>query len=203
MTPDKGPIAAGIARNRGFGILDAMVLIAALGFGLALARGPYLGMNHDVAMKYGYRDYRAWGYAIYYGSLVFPFVTPLTFAIPILALRRSRKPRRRAFLRPGLGGCVAASAGLVLRGLEDLPNYVTGIGWHIMPWIGTGEKVGCFVIGLWVTLAVAGRWKIRAGWLERVGFLLALLWVIGTLGYVSYELRVYGAPPLPHSPVSW
>ena len=140
-------------------------------------------------------EYRAWGFAKYYGSLVFPCITPLTLAIPLLGLRRPRKPLSRMFLRPGPGGCVAASAGLVLRGLEHLPYHLAGLSWHmgpIEPWISTGEKVGYAVIGLWATLAVAGRRRIASGWLERIGVVVGGLWALGTVFSVALVLRVRG-----------
>ena len=40
-----------ILKERGVRLLDAMVVIAMLGFGLALAREPYLRMDRDMVFQ--------------------------------------------------------------------------------------------------------------------------------------------------------
>jgi len=104
-----------------------MVLISMVAVGLALAAAPYRQLDHEMIIVGVGADYPAWTLGRYYGALLFPCITPLTFAIPILLLRRTRWRRGRIFLRLGVGGCVAASAALVVRGLEYLPYYLNNI----------------------------------------------------------------------------
>jgi hypothetical protein len=172
-------------------LIDAMILISMAALGLAMAVGPYRGTDRETIFVVG-----GWGnVAKYYGSLAFPCITPLTFALPVLALWRHRGRSRRLFLRPGLGGCVAASAALLLRGLEHLPFFLQGLAWHMgpmEPWVVTGEKVGYAVIGIWSALACAGRWRLWPGWLERWGFAVASLWAAGAFGSVAVVLHMRG-----------
>ncbi|WZO96183.1 hypothetical protein EP7_003167 [Isosphaeraceae bacterium EP7] len=192
MTIEEGPAMPNSAADRGFRLTDAMVMISLAAIGLAMAVKPYEGMDRQMIIVIGGFDARAWSFARYYGSLAYPCITPLTLALPLLALRRPRPPLSRLFLRPGLGGCVAASVALLLRGLESLPHYLADMGWHqgpIEPWVLTGEKVGYSVLGVWAMLAVAGRWRIGPGWLERVAILVGSLWAAGAVGSVAVVLR--------------
>ena len=182
--------------NRRLRLIDAMVIISMLALGLAMAKEPFLRMDPEMIVVVGGADYRAWNLAKYYGALALPLVTPLTFALPVLALCRRRcGSLGRALLQPGLGGCVAASAALILRGLEYLPFYLAGAAWHlgpIDPWVVTGEKAGYAVIGAWAMLALARRWRLGSGWLERIAIVVGSLWTLAAIGSVAVVLRVRG-----------
>jgi hypothetical protein len=181
--------------DRRLRLIDAMVLISMVALGLAMAAQPYRELDHEMIAVQDGADYRAWTLGRYYGALAFPCVTPLTLAIPLLGLRRPRGRLAQVLLGPGLGGCVAASAALLVRGLEYLPYYVNKISWHlgpIEPWVVTGDKVGYAVVGAWAILAVARRFRLGPGWLDRIGFVVALVWAIGAVAPVLVVLGIRG-----------
>jgi hypothetical protein len=188
-----------------FRLIDAIVLISALAVGLAMARDPYLQMDRETIAVVRGAPFPAWNLAYLHGSLVFPCITPLTIVLAIRGLCRRRPRSLRALLRPGLAACVAASVALLLRGLEYLPYHAVGARWHlgpIDPWVSTGERVGYAVLGVWAALAVAGRWRIGRGWIERLGVVVGLLWALGALGAVALVLRTHGTDLLRASPWS-
>ncbi|HWE36905.1 MAG TPA: hypothetical protein VG406_10095 [Isosphaeraceae bacterium] len=192
------PATAGLFR-----LIDAIVLISALAVGLAMARDPYLQMDRETVAVVKGAPFLAWKMAYYYGCLAFPCITPLTFVLAFRGLCRRRS--LRAFLRPGLAACMAASVALLLRGLEYLPYYAVGARWHlgpIDPWVSTGERVGYAVLGVWAALAAAGRWRPGTGWIERLGVVVGLLWALGAIDAVGLVLRTHGDDLLKASPWS-
>jgi len=49
------------------------------------------------------------------------------------------------------------------------------------------------VLGVWATLAVAGRCRLGPGWLERIGVAVGMLWAFGAVGSVAVVLRIRGS----------
>jgi hypothetical protein len=162
--------------SRRFTLIDAMVFVAVVAAGFALARDPYLQMNPNHPRV---NFWRAWVRF----SLVYPFVTPATFAVTILGLWRDRASPGR-FLRPGLAGCLAAAVALVLRGFEVLPAFMQGRLWQIgpiRPWLETSERMGYAIAGAWGVITLGRALNRGYDWLERAALGISLIWVVALI----------------------
>jgi hypothetical protein len=157
---------------------DVIILMVAIAAGLALAKQPFLKLHPLHVKGKAFVDY------FLYFSLVYPAITPLTFAVPILTLRRSRPHRRTCLRRPGAAGCVAAASSLILFGVRYVPEFWRCDHWLFGPihhWLEVSPTVGHVVLATWVTQAVVGDWRPEHDGLDRVGIALGVLWIVAPL----------------------
>lgn len=118
-------------------------------------------------------------------------LTPATLALLVLRLRRPRPGRRRLLLQPGAVALVAALLGIIAAqyyeaGLRDvvqelargvsLREAVGAFFWH-----DTGPYTTVAVAVAWLTLAISGRWRREPGWLDAVGTILGIFWLVQPL----------------------
>jgi hypothetical protein len=176
--------------TRGIGLAQAMILVAALALGVVWAKEPVrrMHLNHRIPDR---PVYNAAFWSRHWLTTIFPVITPLTFAIPLLSLRRPRPPVQQLFRRPGLMACVAASVALLIWGSGHLPRYAKPNGYFvgpITPWIESSRIAGYAVLGAWIALAMSGVWARRSGGLDRIGLAAGALWCSATLWGVAIEL---------------
>jgi hypothetical protein len=205
--------SGGVSRShkpRRFGIADLMILIAALGVGIAGAWDVWL----RVVDTHSGRT-RAW---LVFASIVSAVATPLTLACLAFRLRRPRPDRHRLWIQPGAAAILTCSLVFVLRTLElavalamptrsvwpttriatirvsDATYLLFMQGQDINGVVGYVEPLGCFgvtvvtfawpcgsaVAAVWLMLAISGRWRPQRTWIDRLGRVLGWVWILIT-----------------------
>ena len=161
--------------RRRFTIADGMILVAATA--LALVE---LGLQHaaweptwdSVAPK------ATWA------GLVF------TFALVAIRLRLPRPGRDDLWRQPGWVACASVSIVLAVLLLEESLRLARNL--VLMPQFALHFTVAMVlpqfldrlprlatlvIVAAWSILALGGRWKAEAGWIDRTGRLIGVLWI--------------------------
>ncbi len=160
-----------------FGLLDAMVLVAATAAGMGLMRATYL-MDHlgdlVILLQSGTVSNR-----VEIGRQLAVSLSPVlamwSLAAVVLVVRRGRQSRPGT--QPGFVAGVVATLGVLLLMAPLLLMsdwWVNGTaGWIEVPALMTGYAT----LMSWASLALAGAWSPRAHWLDRLGRVLGSLWI--------------------------
>lgn len=188
--------------RRSLTLRDAVVLVAATGMSLWLARLrvlPMLTVRLDSAIGEG--SIRA-----VLGALLerLPELNPLLVVYaPTLVFLRLRKPRpscRRLAVQPGFAACCAIVLVYVTGGcLHTLgqvlsPSYGHPIATkvHSLVWVWnvlyTHQVIaGYAVASVWLMLLLGGRWRPEPSWLDRMGRALGLCFIASVPGMILYS----------------
>jgi hypothetical protein len=165
-------------RQRRFGLLDLMVVIAAIALGLAPFRMLERGLDQVLgpSLDQG-RITRFETYAV-------PPLAALTLAALARSLIPPRPPLRRLARRPGFLACAAAVACLAVIGTAELGWEVSKRGppqfrdTHIAFMVGgLANPVGGTVAGAWLSLVLRGAWRGREAPSDRLGQALGVGWI--------------------------
>lgn len=172
-----GPSAIGDRRS--LSIADGMIAIAAVAVAMVLVRAT-LPIDPGSAGR---------GRLLMTGMMLLAnFLAPLSFAIVAIRLRRPRPPFRRLARQPGFAACLAASAACVVVAiLLGILRVTSPKDDAVGFWMMASYFIPFAVLGAWVTLAAAGRWRRPApGGVERLGWLIGWAWlaITGMLGAV-------------------
>jgi hypothetical protein len=164
-------------RCRPFGLLDAMLLVAATAVGLTLANVFERGQM------------RLWRIPPDQ-AVQLPCLAAWTVTVFFLRLRRPRPPLRVAFRQPGLVATAAASFLLLPAAAVYFLSRVAKVvirhyGWlrlnGVTDWrylVPTAILVvGAVVTGAWLSLLFSGRRRTEPGWLDALGRVLGAVWV--------------------------
>jgi hypothetical protein len=196
------------SRCRKFGLLDAMVLVAATALGafsLRLSRFYGLEMLSFFEVYFpGAQDSAYLGIAL---RLVSPWLAALSAALLVLRLRRDRPPWTRLLRQPGLTASLAATAAMVAGGLLAALTMALGgvpsaddLYLRVVPPIT--ERAAVAVAAVWLVQATGRRWRPEPGWIDRAGRVVGACWVVvfvlGTwddLWFITLERR-YRPPGL-------
>jgi hypothetical protein len=172
---------------------DAMILIIALGAGLALALRPLSDLGElfasiaprsrfdwtawciEIARKQGPRFLVLQGFL----QLLFCLIIPLTPALLVARLRQPRPAFRRLACQPGL----VASAALCVVSVIEVD--VTFLQLFSIPPLLQAVLPGGTVLASWAVLLVSGRWQPEASWVDRAGRAVGGFW-IATIPLVSW-----------------
>jgi hypothetical protein len=187
------------ARGRRFVLLDAMVLIGAVGLCLVI---PKTFRALLPARNYWIYDIRQ--YWLIIGS---SWLLAVSLALAVLAVFVPRPAGRRRFRQPGIAAVVLVALTLVFNEVQILGHGVTlyltvgkafddGAFWWIFgPIYDLVFRAGLAVLSGWLALALTGRWRSAAGWLDRSGRFLGWVWV--ALGLVAWiiECQTLFVPP--------
>ena len=188
----------GTPSKRSFSIFDGLVLLAATMLGLAWSRGvdelrdlgPY-----GVAVLANHRGWigRGWFLLKPYSACLASW----TIAVAALALRKPRPDLARLVLQPGVAACFAACLALaveaaraahltlrmiVLNGwsLNEKVPLVGDEGWHaadsMIPRV-IPQEIALAVAVAGLLLVLGKLWHPALYWIDRVGRILAILWV--------------------------
>ena len=122
---------------------------------------------------------------------IVPFLITWTLAFPFVRLRTPRPPFRRLTRQPGMAGCTAASVAILyeLTGIALIAHKL-GIQWAIgrrfLPDSSgflrlNGDLVSLWVAAAWMVLALGGWSRAEPGWVDRLGRLLCLAWIVTKL----------------------
>jgi hypothetical protein len=159
------------------GILDAMILVAATGLGLALLRAT-LARSWFASFP---KETRFAQIGIY---TAVPILVVWTPTLLVLRLRHPRPRWRRLGSQPGMVGSSAATLVLCLGLLPLIPPDE----WLLMS-LPFDPRASFFyrgypgygVAGAWVILALCERWRAEASWLDRLGRAVGWGWIIVNL----------------------
>ncbi len=211
------------ARCRAFLLSDAMVMIAATGFGLAgsvvygqgsvaLEDLPFARPTDGPIVKSVLRSC----------GLASLWLAAWSLAMLWIRLRRPRPNLSRLSRQPGFGATLpAAGSFAVVMGpvtclllLRALPTFQEPSWYHPsaalffrcaynlrLPYLMCGA-----VIGSWSVASLTGRWEPEPGWIDRIGTALGVGWILlllvqscaETCSYISFNFMVY--PPSPIAP---
>jgi hypothetical protein len=192
---------------RRLGLLDLMILVAALAIGLAWVRFQASlpeSFDNPVGL-YSLRfapPPRHWALkAAERAWELYSLAVPVMIAVPIgLLAIRLRKPRPRggrAWLQPGAVACAAVTAAMgvgVLRfGVEWLlsleeaaRNKAAGIKdysdwWDRFYFLLRPSDQGIAVVVALTILALSGRWRAEKSAIDRLGRCVGIYWVVALL----------------------
>jgi hypothetical protein len=174
---------------RKFTILDGMILVAVTAFGLAWnVASEKNSFTYNYVFNQGFPILRALNSAmwIFQAHLIL-----WSLAIGAIGLFGPRRLLRDKVKQPGLAACWAASLAILFKAAWYLPfrlqqdrgNVLTG---GLM--IQTFEEGMFAVVGAWMVLAVSGLWEPRRDWIDRVGRVLGVLWIVATSYYHFRDL---------------
>ena len=167
--------------SRRFGLGDAMILIIALALGLGLAR-PAIAIVVDAM-----RSDPGWRFQTIAGAVSLTRIVNiivlnfLLFLIPAFLIVRLRRPRpswRSLIRQPGFASCagtVAVVLGLVVLSLIPAPGLAA------QAIEITGQILIVAVVPLlWIVMLATRRWTPEPGWIDRLGRVLGLAWMVVT-----------------------
>ncbi len=111
-------------------------------------------------------------------------VVPLMLGTLAWRLRQPRQRLRRIARQPGYVACAAAAVSLIpgmvsYAGIYYRPSYFQE------PWFWLTHWTESTVVGAWLALAVSGRWRAEASWVDRLGRLLGAYWLLRILLLVA------------------
>jgi hypothetical protein len=163
------------APRRGFGLADAMILIAATAAALGWLRKPLEYRLTFIADGRVIENLRP--------STLVGAALAATWGLGVLAIRlRPPRPGGREWRRrPGFVACVAATAGclaklaaLLIWGASENYRFES---WYVPSILGQLiEPAAMSVGGGWLTLWLAGIWRRERTWVDNLGITVGLLW---------------------------
>jgi hypothetical protein len=197
----RGPVPMAATPPRRFTLADAMILVAATALGIAISREGQRSVSSIILFLDGIgtpdpfarlkpvlsppaRGIVAWG----------PVLTCWALALLALRLRRPRPGRRRLFASPGVAACFFAVLLVAFRTAESAWTssltydvYGADLVWsslqtpnlpHALQDGSTSATVGFGVAALWIWMAVSGRWRPEPHWIDRMGRILGVTWLV-------------------------
>jgi hypothetical protein len=167
--------------RRRFGLLDVMILVAAMAMSLAASRhvasttNQRWDLGHPRRLIHIVHDH--------IGLLLFFLST----ACLLIRLRPPRPARRRLWCQPGFAACAAAVLGMVIQAMFFvifIHTRLPGWGWGLFVmqvfwrnWAFCGPAVA----GAWLALIVAGCWRAERSGIDRLGRVLGACWLVEIL----------------------
>ncbi len=194
---------------RRFGLLDAMILVAAIAIGLAWARfqgsiSEHL-FNPFGSNLSGFGDPGEPRLTILLGrawekyALAAPVMAMLAVGLVVVRFRPPGLGLRRGLSQPGASACVAVAVVLGLSTIRFLVetwlwrievNYQAahGINFHGEWWEGAYHilrptEPGLAVVACWSILALSRRMRCERSLIDRLGRLVAAYWIVAMVFY--------------------
>ncbi len=174
--------------QRNFTPFDLVVLGAATAAGFAVFRA----LRIDLAM-HGRPHGENWSSRIADQAVlsIVPFLITWTLAFPFVRLRAPRPQFRRLARQPGMAGCMAASIAIIYELIWIIfISLKLGVQWAVIRGYLPdssgflrldGDLVSLWVAAAWMVLALGGWWRAEPGWVDRLGRLLCLAWLVTRL----------------------
>jgi hypothetical protein len=180
---------------RRFTVLDGMILVAAVACGLSLRREAHAALQPHTVMPYENRVESTTRRTI---EAMFPFLATMTPAVLIMSLRRPRPRWRKLVRRPGMAACCAAILPLIVSLIElhrlampleghtsDNLRSSTGELLCFCSWLApvgqlygdAGIRVGLWVAGAWLILALSGFRRRERSWINGLGRVVGIGWI--------------------------
>jgi hypothetical protein len=166
-------------KARAFTVGDAMILVVALSLWFGLARGGFVFLwNYIRTVPLSQFRTLVVELAIVRtaNTLLLNLLFFLLPAFLILRLKRPRPPLQSLIRQPGFAACGAVIAVVIAFLLLALliPSGVAG----------EGVEIGSQVLSIaavpfaWSTLIATHRWNPEPSWIDRMGRVLGVLWMI-------------------------
>jgi hypothetical protein len=181
------------ARGRPFRIVDYMILIAALFCALAWDRGAVLAALRQLPYLPG-----SFGQFLLQARATVVLYLPFLIAGSVAQIAFRMQPPRLPWLRlrqqPGTVACAVATALLIPVGLMILELHLFSgrpplvvcvqIAEDLKPdrLAIAGTTIGLAVLVAWIVLKWTGQWNPEASWIDRLGRVLGVGWIIMILG---------------------
>jgi hypothetical protein len=180
-----------------------MILIAALAVALFWDRGRILDPARWIADPGARPGNLFWRLAMGATNLL-EFSTPLLTVMSVtvlgLRLRNPRPPLPELACQPGTTACAVASLIMVPACGSILVSHLVALGAPGAAWRrtvadlrpeylgGLATTIGLAISLYWFVMMVKNRWRPEPGWIDRLGRLLGLGWILMVFG--SIVLRV-------------
>lgn len=171
---------------------DGMILVVASAIALGITRqvepppylvnlGPTFGATFAV---------QKWG---------LPWLVALAWAVMTIRLRRPRPSLRRIWRQPGAVGLAMAVVSSLYAGILILGRslklaffgYPSGlsVSWSVGNYLAMMINAGGMLIaGSWLALALTRRLRRERGWIDGLGFLIAIAWVVADLALTTFRM---------------
>ncbi len=176
------------ATRRRFTIAEMLLLVVVTAIGLAGARFGAALLDLEEVIS-GDAPGRAYFEQLYvFGA---PLIVAWSLAVLILSLRKPRPALRHIAGRPGFVACAAILLAFVERSIyfavlvvHDNSRAAVAV-WYPNTVITLSGHAGLMIIGAWLALRLGRRWRPGPTWVDRLGCVLGLCWV---LMFVSFEI---------------
>lgn len=175
-------------RERTASLSDLMILVACVAGSLVLYRAflpdYQIQLAASVSLKPTLKFYSL-------STIALPLMSSATIAVPLLQIRRPR--RLGLFRQPGTVACTVGSLALVFLAFWILliwasPTFPTYETWPVVMWTEVWDRVAYAVGGAWLTLGMVGCNERKANWVDRLGIILGLAWLLGPIWKVVLQI---------------
>ena len=183
------------APQRHFTLLDAMVLIAAMGIALVPVR-LYLWENWHLPQSWSASELQQAGLDA--NIVLVPPGLALTAALWLLRMLPPRPRIRRVFRQPGLAAgtttmvfALAALMSFVIYAMNDRGLHFQSVN-EMNLWTRIGMipmfLAGNAVAAVWIVMGLSGTGRAEPSWIDRAGRALGIYWItISVLfGWIFY-----------------
>jgi amino acid transporter len=194
-------------QRRRMSLLDAILMVgsAAIGLGLFELSHRTLFKGRIWIADIGFPDFQTWSTmeALVTCSditvFLLPVVIPWTFVLILLRMRSPRLSWRRIWRQPGMAACLVAvlawlwtvvallmamNAGRVARSRR----MITPADWA-QKYLSDEVfmYVGLAVAAVWIVQYLSGRWQRSADWIDTMGRVVGVLWIMIGLVWTMRE----------------
>ncbi len=189
-------------------LLDAVLLVssAAIGLGLFELMHRSLFRGWIWITDIGVPKVRTWSTMEAVVTLsditvfLLPVIMPWTFLLVVLRMRAPRPSWKRIWRQPGMAACLAALLGccwtLVVLFLATNVHRVARASKTITPDLWAQKYlsdelfmyIGLAVAAVWVVQYLSGRWRRSADWIDVMGRIVGVFWIL--IGLI-WSLREY------------
>lgn len=172
---------------RRFSIADAMILVVAGAVAALLGRSIAPSLNEPPPSGFA----AIWLYVAWVQQVGSCAAVPGMAAMIAIRLRRPRPSRLRLSYQPGFVACVAVMASLIpglawYASIRHRPGFQRSWAFDQV-WYCVTEWSNTAVLGAWIALILARRWRPEPSWIDRTGRVLGFFW-IGLL-VLSYGIQ--------------
>jgi hypothetical protein len=194
-------------RRRRMSLLDAILIVGSAAVGLGLFE-----LSHRTLFKgwiwvadRGFPDIRTWSTleALVTCSditvFLLPVVIPWTFLLIVFRMRSPRPSWRRIWRQPGMAACLVAVfawlwtvvALLLAVNVSHLAlarRTITPADWA-QKYLSDElfMYVGLAVAAVWIVQYMSGRWRRSADWIDTMGRVVGVLWIVIGLVWMMRE----------------
>ncbi|HEV3167857.1 MAG TPA: hypothetical protein VGZ22_27900 [Isosphaeraceae bacterium] len=163
------------APGRKFNLIEAIIVIAALACGFALAR---MGLSASFPLARVPSQIRLSFMVQYILTVVCSCLSTLTFAQLVLMLRSTRARTQEILQQPGTAACAVAAVIIFSSVAASVVN--AGLPVTIIPrsFALLSIPVGMGVGTVWLMMWTNGHWKGDPSWIDRMGRVLGYCWLL-------------------------
>jgi hypothetical protein len=193
-----GSIAPTATPRRGFRLLDAMILVAAMAMAGGVMRSVCDGRNGSIegwwAQLINQEPLDNWSADIekilVLSLLTMPVIPMVALALIPVRLAGPRPRFRRLTRQPGLIAACASGVAIAMIGLPIVVGALAaGASWdEFSEMLSSEDEVwsatmygGLAVLVSWMTLFVGGRWRAEPSWVDRLGRAMGLCWILAAI----------------------